>query len=484
MIPSFFKPPIWLLTLCFSAFCASQAAAQEYRTEAVRHDLLFLQKALYKGHPGVFRYQTRTQLDCFFDSLRHHLPPEKMSALQAHAAVLHAVAAVKDGHTSVLTAFFDDETRVLPLSLQFDAAGEAFVWRNYTADSTLKRGTPILEIDGKPVQQLTNEMKPLFFGDGHNRSFADALAPVHFGRYYHLLYGPNDSLSVTYVGSDGATLKRRLATKSRTVIQKMQEMRQSAAPAKKMPLKTVLRNGNKVALQVDTMQPDLAVLKMGNFPNRRYRKFYRKMFKWLEDNKIQQLAIDLRYNTGGNIRNMDKLISYIAKETIRYDYTRKKRNGMWHYFGMGAKVSKTMIWVKYNFQPGFRYRREGDLHVQRWRVRPHKRHHFDGKVFVITNGWSFSSASMCASFLKHAAGATLIGTETGGGETGNCGGGFPSLRLPNTKFRVRFPLFYLRYDVGKPDLGRGVMPDYPIQYNKKDLLEERDLEMEKVRNLF
>ncbi len=461
---------------------SSQLAAQDFfEARAVREDLFFLQKALYRGHPGVFRYQTQTGLDALFDSLRAALPDGKITQLQAHSAIQCAVAAVRDGHTSVLTPFYDEETKVLPLAIQTDAKGRVFVWRNYSADTSLRRGTEISHVANKPVQEHIAAMTPLFFGDGFNTSFGDALAPVYFARYLYLLQGPSDSLTVAST-KDGAMRNHQLATKSRAVIQKMQELRQNNTPRKPGPA-PVLRNGRSVALFRDTLHSKTAILKMGSFPNRRFPRFYRNMFDWLDDNGMENLVIDLRYNTGGNIRNMDRLVSYIADSTFGYDYMRKRNTRMGPYFGPKAKITKVFIWLKYNLQPGFKYRRENGQHVQRWRVKPHKRDHFDGKVFVLTNGWSFSSASMCASFLKNTAGAIIVGTETGGGESGNCGGGFPTLRLPNTRFKIRFPLFWIRYRHGKPNTGRGVMPHVPVQYSILDYLQEKDLEMEAVRRM-
>jgi hypothetical protein len=87
---------------------------------------------------------------------------------------------------------------------------------------------------------------------------------------------------------------------------------------------------------------------------------------------------------------------------------------------------------------------------------------------------------MCTSFLQHKAGATVVGIETGGGAAGNCGGAYPKLILPHTRFKIRFPLYHLRYDIGKPDVGRGVIPDIPVSYGLKDLLSGKNKEMEAV----
>jgi hypothetical protein len=90
---------------------------------------------------------------------------------------------------------------------------------------------------------------------------------------------------------------------------------------------------------------------------------------------------------------------------------------------------------------------------------------------------------MATSFLKNRGNAIVIGTETGGNEAGNCGGGYPKLTLPKSGFKIRFPLYHLRYDIGKKDIGRGVQPDYPTPYSIEAILSGSDLEMEQVYRL-
>jgi C-terminal processing protease CtpA/Prc len=230
-----------------------------------------------------------------------------------------------------------------------------------------------------------------------------------------------------------------------------------------------------MVFHLDSTREDLAVLQMGSFPNGRYKKFYRRMFRWLHQHQTTHLVIDLRYNTGGNIYNMDFLVSKIVDQPFGYQYERNRHASMGPYFNWKAKLLKSLTWIRYNFTPGFRHKKSGALNIRSCRTKPRHRDNFDGKVL--------SSASMCASFLKNKAAAITIGTETGGNEAGNCGGGYPKLVLPNTKFKVRFPLYHLRYDIGKPDVGRGVMPDCPTPYRIGDVLEARDLEMEKVYEL-
>lgn len=469
----------YYLALVLSLLLSLPLAAQSFHPVQIRDDLHFLQKALYRGHPGVFHYTPRDSMDALFDRLRAEVPTDSVSQDQVHILVRRAVAAVRDGHTSVLTPFYNEQTRVMPIMAQI-VGNQVFVWRNYSGDTTLRRGLEIRSINGIPAAEILRQCRELCFRDGFNLSFPDVIASVSFARFVRLLYGDVDRYHLETISSAGETRQHDLAAKSRAEIQKLQEISARETPPRPASAwQPVLRNRN-VSLLLDTARKDIAVLKMGGFPSRGYRKFYRKAFRWLDVNQMGVLVIDLRNNTGGDIRNMDCLVSHIADQPFEYNYVRNRHTHMGRYFRFRAKTIKAMVWAKYNLQPGFCYRRIDGKHTQKWRVKPIKRRNFNGKTFVLTNGWSFSSASVCASFLKNKTGAILIGSETGGSETSNCGGGFPKLILPNSRISIRFPLFQLRYQLGATDTGHGVLPKLPTPYRIEDLLSGRDLEMDEV----
>jgi len=458
-------------------FAVPLSAQNKIAVGDLRADLTFLQEALYHGHPGVFLFNTKDSLDDFFGQLRSRLHGDSVPYEQAQVSVRLALARIRDGHTTLETPFYDDSTRVLPLTTQ--VLGErVYVLGNYSGDTTLQRGSELLAVNGEPVADVVRIGRLLSCGDGYNRTFNDAIASVYFARYRTLLFGTRPVNQVTISVRDGPTAWRRIAAKTRADLLELIKIKVGKPHARKP-----LLHYKDMQLWRDTARSDLAILRIGDFPNGQYKKFYRRSFRLLADNKIGNLVIDLRYNTGGNIHNMDYLVSCIVDQRFGYRYERLRHTRMGPYFNWKASLIKGLTWMRYNLSPGYGCKRQGDLRIHTWNVKPRKRDNFNGKVLVLTNGWSFSSASMCASFLKNRSHAITIGTETGGNEAGNCGGGYPKLILPNTKFKIRFPLYHLRYDIGKPDVGRGVLPDYPTPYRMEDILEKKDLEMEMVYEL-
>ena len=103
---------------------------------------------------------------------------------------------------------------------------------------------------------------------------------------------------------------------------------------------------------------------------------------------------------------------------------------------------------------------------------------YDGKIYILINGGTFSAASDFAAICKQNKIATFIGQETGGTAAGNNSNGEVMLTLPNSKIRVSLPLFMIVNAVDGAVHGRGVFPDYDIQQSCKDIINELDRELE------
>ncbi|MEL7123784.1 MAG: S41 family peptidase, partial [Bacteroidota bacterium] len=118
------------------------------------------------------------------------------------------------------------------------------------------------------------------------------------------------------------------------------------------------------------------------------------------------------------------------------------------------------------------------------RLQQPKEHVYDGKLFVLINGLTFSSGSALAADLKKTTNAIFIGEESGGVFEGPTGGNSIVIQLPNSKIMVRIsPQIHVGYKYQKHPFGRGVFPDYLIEYTIEDVLNGRDLEMEKAIDL-
>jgi C-terminal processing protease CtpA/Prc len=114
---------------------------------------------------------------------------------------------------------------------------------------------------------------------------------------------------------------------------------------------------------------------------------------------------------------------------------------------------------------------------------PNKDYPYRGQLYVITNGGSFSAASIFPASMQAHKRGPIIGRETGGGFFGCTAWMIPYVTLPQTKVRLRLPLFRIYNAVSGTNQGRGVMPDYPVKYSLSDVLTNVDLDLEQVIKL-
>ncbi len=175
--------------------------------------------------------------------------------------------------------------------------------------------------------------------------------------------------------------------------------------------------------------------------------------KFLRDTPFK--VADTSYALSNNLRPFTKYISGGLFNNIGLFFvTHKEKDGKYH-FG---------YWERHTFYPK-------------------RKNHFNGDIFVLTNGLTFSASSLFLNAVKGQKNIKLVGEETGGGWYGNSGIMIPNITLPNTKLRVRLPFFKLIQYKHIPVKGTGVIPDVYVAPNWHDILKGVDSKMEKVKEI-
>jgi C-terminal processing protease CtpA/Prc len=131
-------------------------------------------------------------------------------------------------------------------------------------------------------------------------------------------------------------------------------------------------------------------------------------------------------------------------------------------------------------------RKDGNYHFgyfERHYFHPKKKNHFDGQVYILTGGNSFSATTLFTQKLKPQDNVTLVGEETGGGAYGNTAWIIPDVTLPETGVRFRLPLLRLVIDKNIPKDGKGVQPEVLALPTTGAIRRGEDYKMEKVMEL-
>ena len=190
--------------------------------------------------------------------------------------------------------------------------------------------------------------------------------------------------------------------------------------------------------------------------------------------------IDLRDNGGGQINLGLNLLSYLINKKIVLPFDKKINTTAFnpkYKMGFGMRV----VPIMFALRPPERFKNGRLRHY--FMAFPKKRKQFKGQIYVLTNGRSFSMSGVTSTYLKHKSNAIIIGEETGANVAGSNAAISGKIILPNSKVIVHIPLYHLYHDIDVKNKGRGLMPDYPTNYTKKNVLNGEDVDMKKVFEL-
>ena len=214
----------------------------------------------------------------------------------------------------------------------------------------------------------------------------------------------------------------------------------------------------------------------------RLKRFFKRSFKTIDKLDLQHLVIDVRSNGGGDAGISTLLTQYLIdkKFKIADSLYAVKRSSRYRNYIQWQRV----YWLMTRFVTS--KRADGNYHFgyyERHFFKPRKKHHFDGNIYLLTGGNSFSATTLVLKALQGQHNVKIVGEETGGGAYGNTAWMIPDVRLPETGVRFRLPKFRLVMDKDMVKSGRGVMPDIYVRATPEFILKGIDPKIETVKEI-
>ena len=498
---------IALLTSCSSTKDYNFAITEKKHTvAALKQDVDLAHQILKDGHPGLYWYISKKQLDYKFDSLKNSFN-EPMTSNQFYQKLSPVIAAIKCGHTALRypSKIYKDKkerevvnNRISALS-QFTYAVTAndklIVINNKSKNKNIKTGTEILEIDGNPVANIFNHIDKGFSYDGYNEHPRNKRIELSFSGLYRIYYGDSDSLLLKYKLKDSvgeSYISFSTKKKDNKVDAKKVDTVKTTTVAKKMiPTKKELKyRGKKVngEYQLDfkflDSTKDVAYLKINSFsvPTANFPQFYKQCFDSIHLAEAKNLVIDIRNNPGGTLNASLALFSYLTDKEFVY-LAKPVNNGGFNAAKYSTGVKKAIYYLTaFNDNSRIYEDEQGNSFSFMKGYTPQKPHknNFKGKVYVLINEFSFSASSLLSANLKGINRATFVGKETGGGANQCTAGGIPVVQLKNTKISLRFGLNRMAPIYQQDVYGRGVFPDVEIASTLEDRIKNYDRELQWV----
>ena len=471
-----------------SAAIAQTPADRVFSADQLRNDFQLMRHALEEVHPALYRYQARDSANRAFDAVAAQL--NRPMTEQEFRRVIHpAITRIGCGHTSLEyskpSAKYRKKhlTKPLPITTFLAADNRLFITANNSTSAVAAPGSEILRLNGQPIRAIQEQIYNRVSSDGYNETFKRLVANIRFDKYFRYVTNyEGDSLAVTLRDSLGAVHDVLLRLKPVKKLKK--DTTATPKPGEKLGKTARVPKPKKRTLTFSELDSTVAVLTLNTFSGGGQNRFFRRTFHALAAQpRIKTLVLDLRTNGGGSSDACIRLLRYLIDNPFQayvegdalvrnVSFNRHFNQKFDRFIGRVFLTTKT---------PAGTYRRKGVGKV----YLPKTDTGFRGRIMVLTSGNTFSAAAIVSSLLQlnERERSTFIGRETGGGRYGCSAFVTPMLRLPETGVRLRFPLYKITLPVPGTDKGRGVMPDFLVNYTIQQLLKGTDLDMEKALEL-
>jgi len=460
---------------------------KKYSKQELQQDYTLLRTILEKKHPSLYWYTPKDSMDMYFDKYYNAIP-DSMTELQFGWKILAPLTdKIHCGHTSFgMSKAYNKwvSHRIIPSFPLFMK-----VWNDTMIvtgnlnrkDSIIKRGTLITGINGINNTALQQTLFNYMTEDGNANNVNYLRLSNNFPYYHRNIFGLSRQYTVNYLDSTGIekTVQLPLFDPPIDTVKRPRPsiiIKRSEKERKQQQLQNIR------SLAVDTAN-NTAVITLNSFTTGRLRKFFRQTFRYINNAGITNVVLDIRSNGGGKINLSTLLTKYVTRRPFKVADSS---------FAIAKTLHPYSRYINERFITNLgmffltRKRKDGLYHFGLWErklYRPKEKNHYNGDLYVLINGQTFSASGLFCNAVKGQPGITIVGEEAGGGWYGNSGIMIPDITLPNTHVRVRLPLFRLVQYNHPPKDGRGVMPDIYIGTSYDALIKGYDKKLQVVMEM-
>ncbi|MCW3086915.1 MAG: peptidase family [Sediminibacterium sp.] len=450
----------------------------------LREDLSLLKQILEANHPSLYWYTSKDSLDGYFDSALNSIT-DSLDEVQFKNKLAYIISKIRCGHTAVrFSRAYSKKAaafRFPQFPLYLKAWDDSLVVLSslQPRDPIFKRGTIITGINGMSNRKLLDTLFQYMSTDGYSENYKNQVVSGNFPAWYKTILGVDSTYRVSYIdttGKEAMALVKSFTPKLDTA-KKEQVLLNFVKPTRRQLRKAGLLAAR--SMMIDTVA-STATIRLTTFTGG-LKSFFHRSFKTIRKEQIKHLVIDLRENGGGKVRNSIELAKYLSKRPFRVGDSVVAISRKFKY---GQYIRPSIIyWFAMTFSA--HKMDDGLIHLRYYETKefePKNKYHFNGDVYLVQGGLSFSATTMFLSYLKGQSNVTLVGEETGGGYYGNSAMHIPTIHLPNTGLQVSLPMYRLVMDASRPK-GHGIIPDLEVPPSSQAIKKGVDMKLQKIREL-
>ncbi len=486
----FFTSLLILFCLTTTAQEIDSLKTKRLQPAAMQADFKYLRRLLQETHPGLYRYNTKEQMNHKMDSLYGLLNTE-MKFYDYYRLLALLVADIRCAHTTIVPA---SDLGKLLLNFKtfpywvFSIEDIVYCTGIATSDSVVKPGFELLSINGQSIDSIRKIIFKHLWADGYiDISRKRMLDENFFSLFYYLFVAQPDTFSIICKTPDGKIVHHSAPAQTLTVSQKnliQNPVNKELLAAHSERNKLNQQKKWRIKMYKEYNAAVVTITGFGGGANgdeaaKKMRDFMDASLKKIKNSNASNLIIDLRHNGGGWDNQGEELFTYLI-DTPAYYYRKFHTVTDSSEFLQYSSVSKEELKnIKNELIPEadgtFTVKEEYNSTLSK---QIPKSNRVKGKIYFLVDGASASTTAEFSAVAHSNKVGVFIGEESAGNYTGGNGGEFISLTLPATKIQVGVPLLYYSNAVNEPLLeGRGTIPDYIVPYNIKDVLTGADTQL-------
>jgi len=436
---------ISVLIVFFLGINITFSQSQKISKEKLWADIDTLSRTINDIHPDMFANISKKEFEAQLEKIKASIDTS-LTPLEFYNLTTPLIVLLRDGHTvlQLPKSIFNDSTQKLfPLILKITNDTTITVEYNLSPQNELPpAGALVKSINGVSAKELIKT--GLTYSDGEllffrYRKLAWIFTPLM------LFYYKFESFKINYTYKD----KSDLTTLDGTSYKKMH--------------KGNIQEEKGASYSFKILKDSIGYINFLSFNNLSvFKVFSDSVFNILQEKRIKNLIIDIRYNGGGSSKLGDELFQYISpvpfqqwgQTTVKYS---KERHDFYKYHLREyflPDISDSALNVLIGDKPfGTLETKPADSLIS---LRYNKLR-FTGNIYLLTSNFTFSSAASFAWTFKYFKMGIVVGEETG--EPVVNFGDIIYQFLPNTglQYSVSHKKFY-QYGADDNDF-HGTIPD-------------------------
>ena len=454
-------------TLAVVLTAVGAETAKKFEPKQLQEDFQIARRALEEGHPGLYRYTKKRELDRIFDEAENSLN-HPMDFYEFYRVLALPIAAIKCGHTDVsLSPEVRKESESLP-GLPFDVKvldSRAYVFRDYAKGGALA-GREIKSINGVPIGRIISKMLAAESQDGEVQTSREGSIGNNFALNLIVLLGFKAPYEVVLAecGTNQMQTVRLAGLTHEDRVTMSKQLFPQDHPKKDFATLKLLDDGQ------------IAILTYASFGTTvdEGQAFMKHAFEDIQAKGSKALILDVRGNGGGDGELGALLFSYLVGAPFKYydDLIINKNSETSYSFAKYTDPHRDLIVPKGLAE----LRADGKIHQivdPQLSLQQPSKTAFTGPVYIVIDNGCFSTTSEFLTEVDVHHRAKFIGQESAGAYSGNNSGTVVRITLPNTKLGLYIPLMSGYMFVGsnhEHDSARGIIPEFPVQCTITDLL--------------